>query len=48
MITVNQCGCTTCVNNDGYGECECIWGIEINQLGECEQYEERYVEDGKN
>ena len=38
MVTVNSCAQLDCAcNNDG--ECTCIWGIEIDETGNCATYE---------
>ena len=40
MTTLNNCDCEQCVYNDKDGKCLCFYGIEINSLGECNNYEE--------
>lgn len=40
MTTVNNCDCEQCVYNDKDGKCLCFYGIEINSVSECNNYEE--------
>lgn len=43
MITVNACHNTNCRNNDD-GQCQCVFGVEIDSFGRCS---ERMDEEGE-
>ena len=46
MITVNKCYRSECANNDGYDTCECLWGIDIDQDGECTCFQYKDEKEG--